>query len=356
MHPKAEALVRKYREMGEKLSSMQPSGPEFIKLAKDRAELQPFVEKYDEISKIEKEVEDNKEILSSGDDEDIKKMAREDIEKLSERHKEIDKEVLKMLLPKDELESKNIIVEIRAGTGGEEAALFAGDLFRMYTRFVELKHWKYEVLDFNDTGLGGFKEVVFSIKGKDVYSRMKFESGVHRVQRIPETEAGGRIHTSTASVVVLPEADEVDIRIDPSELKIDTYRAGGAGGQYVNKTESAVRITHMPSGIVVACQEERSQLQNRASAMRILRSKLLDLEHQKKIDSDKEFRRSSIRSGDRSEKIRTYNFPQNRVTDHRINLTLYKLDMIMNGDCDDLINACIVNEQEEMLRSLDTAG
>jgi peptide chain release factor 1 len=352
MHPKAVALVQKYKEMGERLLAMQPGGPDYIKLAKERAELQPFAEKYDEIAKTEREIKDNSEIIAQSDDEELIKMAREDIERAGRRREEIEKEVLE-ILTKDEMEARNIIVEIRAGTGGEEAALFAGDLFRMYTRYAEVKHWKYEVLDYNGTGLGGYKEVVFSIRGRDVYSRMKFESGVHRVQRIPETEAGGRIHTSTASVVVLPEADEVEVKIDPSDLKIDTYRSGGAGGQYVNKTESAVRITHLPTGIVVACQEERSQLQNRASALRILRSKLLDLERQKKEESDKEFRRSSIRSGDRSEKIRTYNFPQNRVTDHRINLTLYKLDMIMNGDCDELINACILNAQEKLLKSFE---
>ncbi len=353
MHPKAAALVQKYKEMSDRLAAMQPTGQEYIKLAKERAELSPFAEKYDEILKIEKEIADNLEMISTADEEEFKKMAKDDIEKLNGRKNELEKEIIKMLLPKDEMESKNVIMEIRAGTGGDEAALFAGDLFRMYTRYAELKHWKFEVLDFNDTGLGGFKEIVFSLKGKDVYRRMKFESGVHRVQRIPETEASGRIHTSTASVVVLPEADEVDVRIDPADLKIDTYRAGGAGGQYVNKTESAVRITHIPSGIVVACQEERSQLQNRASALRILRSKLLDLELQKKTDIDKALRRSSIRSGDRSEKIRTYNFPQNRVTDHRLGLTLYKLEMIMNGDCDEMINACLINEQEEMLKFLD---
>ncbi len=353
MHPKAADLVQKYREMGEKLAGMQPSGKEYIKLAKERSELAPFAEIYDLIVKIDREIADNTELISSVEDEEIKKMARDDIEKLISRKDELDNEILNMLLPKDELEKRNVIVEIRAGTGGEEAALFAGDLFRMYSRYAELKRWKLEVLDFNDTGLGGFKEIVFSLKGKDVYSRMKFESGVHRVQRTPETESAGRIHTSTASVVVLPEADEVDVRIDPADLKIDTYRAGGAGGQYVNKTESAVRITHIPTGIVVTCQEERSQLQNRASAMRILRSKLLDLEQQKKTDSDKALRRNSIRSGDRSDKIRTYNFPQNRLTDHRINLTLYKLDTIMNGDCDEMIDACLIHEQEEMLKTLE---
>jgi len=353
MHPRAIALMKKYDDINNKLSLLSPGSQDYIKAAKDRAELEPFVEKYNEMSRIEKEISDNEEILNSNEDEELKKMAKEDIERLNLKKKALEGEILRLLLPKDSMSSKNVIVEIRAGTGGEEAAIFAGDLFRMYTRYAENRRWKYEVLDFNDTGLGGYKEIVFSVKGRDVYSRLKFESGVHRVQRIPVTEAGGRIHTSTASVVVLPEADEVEIKIDPADLKIDTFRAGGAGGQYVNKTESAVRITHIPTGIVVACQEERSQLQNRASAMRILRSKLLDMEVQKKIESETAIRRSSIRSGDRSDKIRTYNYPQNRVTDHRINLTLYKLEMIMNGDLDELIDALILSEQEEMLKSLE---
>ena len=352
MHPKAVELVKKYNELGEKLSLMSPTGPDFIKMAKERAELQPLVEKYDEVAKTEKELADAKEILNSNEDDDLKKMAKEDIDRLSAYQAELDAQILKLLLPKDEISSRNIIVEVRAGTGGDEAAIFAGDLFRMYTRYAEIKRWKFEVLDFNDTGLGGYKEVIFSVKGKDVYGHMKFESGVHRVQRVPLTEAAGRIHTSTASVVVLPEADDVDVHIDPKDLKIDTYRSGGAGGQYVNKTESAVRITHLPSGTIVACQEERSQLQSRASAMRILYSKLLDLEIQKKVAKDEALRKSSIRSGDRSEKIRTYNFPQNRLTDHRINLTLYKLEMIMNGDLDEMINACIMFEQQELLKTV----
>jgi peptide chain release factor 1 len=352
MHLKALELVKKYEEMGEKLSRMQPTGQEYIKLAKDRADLQPLVEKYHEVAKAEKEIANNLELLNSNEDDEIKKMAKEDLDQLNQKKEVFEKEILSMLLPKDEMESKNIIVEIRAGTGGDEAAIFAGDLFRMYSRYAEIKRWRLEVLDFNDTGLGGYKEVVFSVKGKDVYGHFKFESGVHRVQRIPVTEAGGRIHTSTASVVVLPEADEVDVQIDPKDLKVDVFRASGAGGQYINKTDSAVRITHAPSGIVVACQEERSQLQNRASAMRILRAKLLDVELQKKAQTETTLRRSAIRSGDRSEKIRTYNFPQNRLTDHRISLTLYKLDMIMNGDCNELINACIMSEQEELLKSL----
>jgi len=353
MHPKALELIKKYEQMEKKLLELPAGSPEYIKLAKERSELEPLVEKHKELLKLEKEINDLKEILQTESDEELKKIAKEELENLSSREEKIEKEILLLLLPKDEMASKNIIMEIRAGTGGEEAAIFAADLFRMYTRYAETKGWKYEILDFNQTGLGGYKEIIFSVKGKDVYSRLKYESGVHRVQRIPITEAGGRIHTSTASVVVLPEADEVDVNIDPKDLKIDTFRAGGAGGQYVNKTESAVRITHIPTGIVVSCQEERSQLQNREKALRILRAKLFDLELQKKLSMETEIRRSSIRSGDRSDKIRTYNFPQNRVTDHRINLTLYKLDMIMDGDCDELINALIMSEQEELLKTLD---
>ncbi|MCX7821674.1 MAG: peptide chain release factor 1 [Brevinematales bacterium] len=352
MHPKAIELIKKYEELEKKLSELPPGSSDYIKIAKERSELEELVAKYREFGKLEKEEKDLFELINSEEDEELKKIAKEDIEKIKIRKEELENEILLLLLPKDEMASKNVIVEIRAGTGGEEAAIFAGDLFRMYTRYAERKKWKYEILDFNPTELGGYKEVVFSIKGKDVYAHLKYESGVHRVQRIPVTEAGGRIHTSTASVVVLPEVDEVDVQIDPKDLKIDTFRAGGAGGQYVNKTESAVRITHIPTGIVVACQEERSQLQNRATALRILRSKLFDMEMQKKIEEQSQIRKTSIRSGDRSDKIRTYNFPQNRLTDHRINLTLYKLDAILDGDCDELINACIMNEQQELLKNL----
>ncbi len=352
MHHKALELLKKYEELEKKINELPPGSLEYIKVAKERSEVEALVEKSREFEKLEKEEISTRELIASENDEDLKKLALEELEVIKLKKEEIENEILLLLLPKDEMSSRNVIMEIRAGTGGEEAAIFAADLFRMYTRYAERKKWKYDVLDFNPTGLGGYKEVVFSIKGKDVYGYLKFESGVHRVQRIPVTEAGGRIHTSTASVVVLPEADDVEIDIDPKDLKIDTFRAGGAGGQYVNKTESAVRITHLPTGIVVSCQDERSQLQNRATALKILKSKLLDIEIQKKINAESQLRKNSIRSGDRSDKIRTYNFPQNRVTDHRINLTLYKLDTILDGDCDELINACIMNEKQELLNSL----
>ncbi|OHD53573.1 MAG: peptide chain release factor 1 [Spirochaetes bacterium GWF1_51_8] len=353
MHPKALEVMKKYRDLTDLLSHKDPGSQDYIKTAKERAELEPFVDKYNALATVEKELEDNDALMRSDEDPEIRDMAKAEIDRLYAKQDALDKEVLAMLLPKDERKSRNIIVEIRAGTGGDEAAIFAGDLFRMYTRYAELKRWKIEIIDFNEIGLGGYKEVIFSMKGKDVYGYLKYESGVHRVQRVPLTEAGGRLHTSTASVAIMPEAEEVDVHIDDKDLRIDVYRASGAGGQHVNKTDSAVRITHIPSGVVVTCQDERSQLQNRDRAMGVLRAKLYDMELQKKMSAEVDLRRSMIGNQERAEKIRTYNYPQNRVTDHRINLTLYKLEFIMNGDLDELINALIFDEQQSMLKTLD---
>lgn len=353
MHPKALELVKRYDELGKMMLNADPSTPEYIKIAKDRSELEVFVNKYNEIGKIEKNIADNWDLIESGGDDELARMAKDELEAFEAKKETLERDILAMLLPQDPLKSKNIIIEIRAGAGGDEAALFAGDLFRMYTRWAETKRWKYEIIDFNETGLGGYKEIIFSIRGKDVYGYLKFESGVHRVQRVPETEAGGRLHTSTASVAVMPEVGDVDVVINDKDIRIDVFRASGAGGQHVNKTDSAVRITHFPTGMVVTCQDERSQFQNKDRAMAVLRAKLYDYELQKKMSAEVEHRRAQIGTGDRSEKIRTYNFPQNRVTDHRINVTLYKLDMIMEGALDELIDACILGEQEALLKSLD---
>lgn len=353
MHPKAIELMQRYNELGIQLAQTDPSSAKYVRIAKDRAELEPFANNYKKLASIEKQIEDNNEIMRSDEDEDIRNMAKAELETLYQKKEEIERNILLMLLPQDEMKSRNIIVEIRAGAGGNEAALFAGDLFRMYTRYAEIKHWSYDLIDFNEIGLGGYKEIVFSIKGKDVYGHLKYESGVHRVQRVPVTESSGRLHTSTASVVVMPEAEEVDLEIDEKDIRIDVFRSSGAGGQHVNKTDSAVRITHLPTGIVVSCQDERSQLQNRDRAMRVLRARLFDLERRKQMQAEVEKRRAIIGTGDRAEKIRTYNFPQNRVTDHRINLTLYRLDSIINGELDELINELIMSEQQILLKTLD---
>ncbi len=318
-------------------------------LMQERSRLVPIVEELQNLTSLTEELKDN-EALAKEEDPDIAEMAKEEIPVLKNKIEEGEKRCKMLLIPPDPLEGKNIIMEIRAGTGGEEAALFASDLYRMYSYFAESKHWKIEEISSNMTELGGYKEIILSISGKDVYGSLRWESGVHRVQRVPETESGGRIHTSAVTVAVLPEAEETEVEIRQEDLRIDVMRAGGPGGQCVNTTESAVRITHIPSGLVVICQNQKNQLQNKAEAMRVLRSRLYDLEAGKKAKERAEERKSQVGSGDRSERIRTYNFPQNRLTDHRINLTLYKLDLIMEGQLDEVVEALKIAAGEQALK------
>jgi peptide chain release factor 1 len=322
-----------------------------VNLSKERSDLTEIVNAYEIYSEVLKNITGNKEIINSGGDKELTELAETELGELEEKKEKLEEEIKYLLLPKDPNDNKDIIMEIRAGTGGEEAALFAGNLFRMYSRYAEIKGWKVELMDINDTGLGGIKEVVFSIGGNDVYGDLKFESGVHRVQRVPETEASGRVHTSAASVAVLPEAEDVQIDINQNDLKIDIYRSGGAGGQNVNKVETAVRITHLPTGIVVQCQDERSQLKNRQKAMKVLRARLYDLKLKEQSAEISAQRKLMVRSGDRSDKIRTYNFPQNRVTDHRIGLTLYNLSNIMEGDLDELVEQLKLADRTEKLQA-----
>lgn len=322
---------------------------QYKNLMLERSHIVPIVEELSNLKVLMENLEDN-EALSREDDEEIAAMAKEEIPVLKEKIEQSERRCKMLLIPPDPLEGKNIIMEIRAGTGGEEAALFAADLYRMYSYYAESMHWKIQEIDSNATELGGYKEIILSISGKDVYGSLRWESGVHRVQRVPETESGGRIHTSAVTVAVLPEAEETEIDIRQEDLRIDVMRAGGPGGQCVNTTESAVRITHIPSGLVVICQNQKSQLQNKVEAMRVLRSRLYDLEAGKKAKERAEERKSQVGSGDRSERIRTYNFPQNRLTDHRINLTLYKLDLIMEGQLQDVIEALKVAAGEQALK------
>ncbi len=350
---KLESLEVRYEELASKLTDPEiMSNPEvYAKLAKEISSLEEIVKVFKEYKRALKEIEENKLLLEVEKDEELKSLAKEEIKNLESKIENLEKELPLMLLPKDPNDEKGVILEIRAGAGGEEASLFAGELLRMYQRYAEKKGWKFEILDINETGLGGFKEVVARIDGKGAYSRLKFESGVHRVQRVPITESSGRIHTSTVTVAVLPEVDEVDIEIKPEELKIETMRASGHGGQHVNKTESAVRITHIPTGIVVSCQNERSQHQNKTTALKILRAKLFELTQRQQMEKIQQERKSQIGTGERSEKIRTYNYPQNRVTDHRIGITNYNLPEVLDGELDEFIDALITHYRTEKLKN-----
>ena len=324
----------------------------FTKLMKEQADLAPLVDTYKEYKQAKQDEQDSLALLEEEKDEEMRELAKEELSDAKKRIEELENQLKILLLPKDPNDDKNIIMEIRAGAGGDEAALFAAELYRMYVNYAESQRWKVELVSVNENGIGGFKEAVAMITGKGAYSKLKYESGVHRVQRVPETESGGRIHTSTATVAVMPEAEDVDVQIDMKDCRIDVMRASGNGGQCVNTTDSAVRLTHIPTGIVIYSQTEKSQLQNKEKAFRLLRSKLYDMELERRQNSEAEERRSQIGTGDRSEKIRTYNFPQGRVTDHRIGLTLYKLDKIMNGDIQEIIDACIAADQAAKLAKM----
>lgn len=354
MLDKLQAVEDKFMDLEAKISdpSVLSNQSEWLKYTKAHARLAEIVQVFREYKLIREKLAEAEEILRAGGDDELVEMAQEELKELKPRVEEYEQKLTVLLLPSDPNDEKDVIMEIRGGAGGDEAALFAGDLFRMYTRYAEERGWRTEMLDANATGLGGFKEIVFQISGSGVFSRLKFESGVHRVQRVPETESQGRVHTSTVTVAVLPEAEEVDVAINPQDLRVDTFRAGGAGGQYVNKTESAVRITHIPTGVVAQCQDEKSQLKNREKCMRILRARLLEKAEEEQRSATAEDRRSQVGTGDRSERIRTYNFPQGRVTDHRIGLTLHKLESIINGNLDELLDALITAKQSERLQQV----
>lgn len=347
MLKRLEEVEKKYLEIERTLSKPDISPPEIHKYSKELSDLDEVVEIYRKYKNVLEKIEENRSLLK---DKDLAELAREELDSLENELPKLEGELRLLLLPKDPNDAKNVFLEIRGGTGGDEAALFAADLFRMYTRYAEANRWKVEIINLSETGIGGLKEVVVAIEGKNVYSRLKYESGVHRVQRVPATETSGRIHTSTATVAVLAEPDEVEVDIDEKDLKVDTYRASGPGGQHVNKTDSAIRITHLPTGIVVQCQDERSQHKNRAHAMRMLRAKLYEMEEQKRRSELASTRKSLVGSGDRSEKIRTYNFRDGRITDHRIGLTLYKIEAVLNGDMDELIDALTTHYQTEILK------
>ena len=354
MFDKLEDLLVRLEEI---LSELNEPGvandpARFQKLMKEQSELQPIVDAYKEYKACQQTVEESLMMLDEESDEEMREMLKEELADAKSRIEELETELKILLLPKDPNDSKNVIVEIRAGAGGDEAALFAAEIYRMYVKYAESRRWKTELMSLNENGIGGFKEVTFMINGAGAYSRLKYESGVHRVQRVPETESGGRIHTSTITVAIMPEAEEIDFQLDLNDCKFDVFRASGNGGQCVNTTDSAVRLTHIPTGIVISCQDEKSQLKNRDKALRVLRSRLYDMELQKRHDEEAEARRSQVGTGDRSEKIRTYNFPQGRVTDHRIKLTLHRLDTILNGDLDEIIDSLIAADQTAKLAKM----
>ncbi|MBO8462445.1 MAG: peptide chain release factor 1 [Firmicutes bacterium] len=354
MFDKLDTIIERLQVVLEELSDpdVVNNQTKYRQLMKEQNELAPIAEKYTEYKKAKQTVEDSLELLEIETDEDMREMAKEELNDAKKQIEQLENELKILLLPKDPNDEKNVIVEIRAGAGGDEAALFAAEVYRMYKNYAEGRRWKVEMMSLNENGIGGFKEAIFMISGTGVYSRFKYESGVHRVQRVPATESGGRIHTSTITVAIMPEAEEVDFQLDMNDCKFDVFRASGNGGQCVNTTDSAVRLTHIPSGIVISCQDEKSQLKNKEKALKILRSRLYELELQKAHDAEAEARRSQVGTGDRSEKIRTYNFPQGRVTDHRIKLTLHKLDSIMNGDLDEVIDSLIAADQTAKLSKM----
>ncbi len=358
MFDKLDDTLRHYEELMNTLSEpdVANDAARFRKLMKEQSDLAPIVETYKEYKQCKQNIEDSLAMLKEESDEEMRELAKEELNDSKARLEELENKLKILLLPKDPNDDKNVIVEIRAGAGGDEAALFAAEIYRMYIHYAESQKWKIETLEMEEIGIGGMKSVNFMLSGPSVYSKMKYESGVHRVQRVPETESAGRIHTSTITVAVMPEAEDVDVKIEDKDIRIDVMRASGNGGQCVNTTDSAVRLTHYPTGIVIYSQTEKSQIQNKEKAFALLRTKLYDLELQKKQDAESAARRSQIGTGDRSEKIRTYNFPQGRVTDHRINLTLYKLDKIMNGDIQEIIDACIAADQAKKLSRMQEEG
>ena len=354
MFDKLEDLVRRYEEITNELTepSVVNDQKRFRTLMKEQSDLQPLVDTYTEYKKCRETESDSLAMLEEESEEEMREMLKEELSDAKKRMADLEQKLKILLLPKDPNDSKNVIVEIRAGAGGDEAALFAAEIYRMYVKYAESRRWKTEMLSLNENGIGGVKEVTFLLSGSGAYSRLKYESGVHRVQRVPETESGGRIHTSTITVAIMPEAEEIDFHLDLNDCRFDVFRASGNGGQCVNTTDSAVRLTHIPTGIVISCQDEKSQLKNKEKALKVLRSRLYEMELEKQHDEEAQLRKSQVGTGDRSEKIRTYNFPQGRVTDHRIKLTLHKIDSIMDGDLDELIDSLTAADQAAKLANL----